>query len=121
LDTITADALRDLSERRQALAAHLENAAGEARDASIADVRELSEGSADADFRGRLRDREAAELREINAALARIQAGTYGLCEKCERAIGRQRLRAVPEARLCLTCSSPRSQTAGSNAPVRNE
>lgn len=47
----------------------------------------------------------ARELREIDAALARIADGTYGSCEICGGAIGRDRLRALPEVRRCLTCS----------------
>ena len=43
---------------------------------------------------------------EVEAALDRIEAGSYGLCESCEGAIGRLRLRAIPEARLCMTCSA---------------
>jgi RNA polymerase-binding transcription factor len=45
------------------------------------------------------------ELREIDAALARIADGTYGACELCGGAIGRDRLRALPEIRRCVTCS----------------
>ncbi len=45
------------------------------------------------------------ELVEIEAALARIAEGTFGTCELCGGAIGRDRLRALPEARRCLACS----------------
>jgi len=45
-----------------------------------------------------------AELAEIDAALQRIEDGTWGHCERCHSAIGRDRLRAVPEARTCLSC-----------------
>jgi len=47
----------------------------------------------------------AAELQEIEAALQRIADGTWGHCERCHSAIGRDRLRAVPEARTCVSCS----------------
>jgi DnaK suppressor protein len=50
-------------------------------------------------------DREALELREIDAALTRIAARSYGHCERCGGPIGRQRLAAVPEARLCMGCA----------------
>lgn len=39
---------------------------------------------------------------EIDAALARIDDGTYGLCSKCGAAIPEERLDAVPYATLCL-------------------
>lgn len=45
------------------------------------------------------------ELAELDAALARIERGSWGRCERCGGAIGRTRLRALPEARLCLPCS----------------
>jgi RNA polymerase-binding transcription factor DksA len=48
---------------------------------------------------------EGGELGEIDAALARIQDGSYGTCERCGGAIGRQRLLALPEVRYCASCS----------------
>ena len=45
------------------------------------------------------------EIVEIDAALARIANGTYGTCEVCGGAIGRDRLRALPEVRRCVRCS----------------
>lgn len=50
------------------------------------------------------------ELAEIDAALARIEADTWGLCQACGGAIGRSRLRAVPESRTCIRCAGPRDQ-----------
>jgi DnaK suppressor protein len=43
-------------------------------------------------------------LGEIDAALQRIEKGTYGRCASCGRDIGRERLEARPWARLCITC-----------------
>ena len=37
-------------------------------------------------------------------ALARIDAGTYGVCESCGQPIGKARLLAFPRATLCVTC-----------------
>ena len=45
------------------------------------------------------------ELADIDAALHRIEEGRYGRCLKCGGPIGLQRLRAIPEARYCLSCS----------------
>jgi len=53
-----------------------------------------------------LDDALAEELREVEAALSRIDAGKYGYCERCGRALGHQRLRAVPAARHCIECST---------------
>jgi RNA polymerase-binding protein DksA len=41
-------------------------------------------------------------LDEIEAALARIDAGSYGVCEVCGEPIGADRLSAIPWARLCI-------------------
>jgi DnaK suppressor protein len=46
------------------------------------------------------------ELSEIEAALCRIANRTYGSCTHCGGAVGRDRIRAVPEAPLCLSCES---------------
>ena len=50
----------------------------------------------------RTRDRERKLLRKINAALKRIEDGTYGYCEETGEEIGIQRLEARPVATLCL-------------------
>jgi DnaK suppressor protein len=47
-------------------------------------------------------------LREIEDALAKFDAGTYGQCESCGGEIGADRLEAIPTARLCITCASRR-------------
>ena len=40
----------------------------------------------------------------IQAALARIDAGTYGICETCGETISTARVSAMPTARLCISC-----------------
>jgi len=47
---------------------------------------------------------EAVE--EINAALAKIDSGKYGVCEGCGELIPKLRLEALPYARLCMACKS---------------
>jgi DnaK suppressor protein len=46
------------------------------------------------------------EVEEIDHALAKIKAGTYGLCENCGQPIPKARLKAIPHARLCVACKS---------------
>jgi RNA polymerase-binding protein DksA len=43
-------------------------------------------------------------LAAIDAALKRIDEGTYGICQNCGREIGEERLEAVPWATLCIDC-----------------
>jgi DnaK suppressor protein len=52
----------------------------------------------------RLEGLEKHALDEIDAAQARLAAGTYGACETCRRPIPLERLRAVPAARYCVAC-----------------
>ena len=44
-------------------------------------------------------------LQQVNDALARIEDGTYGLCQMCGKPIPQARLEAIPEAELCLNCA----------------
>ncbi|MBJ7595137.1 MAG: TraR/DksA C4-type zinc finger protein [Candidatus Dormibacteraeota bacterium] len=44
-------------------------------------------------------------VKEIDQALARLDAGAYGLCEVCGGPIPGERLRAIPWAALCVPCS----------------
>jgi len=54
----------------------------------------------------RLEGREKHELDEIEAAQARLETGTFGICEACGRPIPLPRLRAMPTARLCVACQA---------------
>jgi RNA polymerase-binding transcription factor DksA len=75
---------------------------------------ELAEGGTDnhlGDTATALYDRELDEgleagaqqtLTEINAALRRMDEGTYGICEACGKPIGAERLAAIPWTRLCI-------------------
>lgn len=51
----------------------------------------------------RLAEQQSAEA---EAALARLDAGTYGTCETCGAPVGEARLAARPTARQCITCAS---------------
>jgi RNA polymerase-binding protein DksA len=52
----------------------------------------------------RLDGAERRLLDEIDAAQERLAGGTFGVCERCGKSIPLVRLRAVPSARLCVTC-----------------
>ena len=47
-----------------------------------------------------------AEVVAIDEALAKIDAGTYGVCDKCGEPIPKERLKALPHAALCVRCKS---------------
>jgi len=44
-------------------------------------------------------------LGEIDAALDRVRAGTFGRCEECQTVIPKTRLQALPYARYCVACA----------------
>lgn len=58
-------------------------------------------------------ERDNAELRDINAALARMDRGDYGLCGKCGAPIPHARLEASPQAPHCLNCASASEHAHG--------
>jgi DnaK suppressor protein len=43
-------------------------------------------------------------LAQVEAALARFEQGTYGICERCGDHIDPARLKALPYAKLCMSC-----------------
>jgi RNA polymerase-binding transcription factor len=57
-------------------------------------------------------ERERSELAEVEAALAKIRKGEYGVCEVCQESIREARLQALPWARLCIRCASGTASVA---------
>jgi len=55
---------------------------------------------------------EQKVLNEIEAALQKIEDGTYGKCEMCDSKISVERLKAVPYARLCVQCKQEEERKA---------
>lgn len=47
-------------------------------------------------------------LTDVEAALVKLDNGTYGLCETCGEAIAEPRLEAMPSTRYCINCASKR-------------
>ena len=45
-----------------------------------------------------------SNLRDVDRALAKMDAGTYGTCERCGKPIAPERLEALPWAMLCIDC-----------------
>ena len=55
-------------------------------------------------FTFRLRGREKTFIKKIDYALAKIENGSFGICEECEEPISLKRLEARPETTLCIRC-----------------
>jgi DnaK suppressor protein len=58
--------------------------------------------------------RESAthEVQQIDEALERVRDGSFGLCENCDLRIARDRIEAIPYARLCLPCKQEEEKAA---------
>jgi RNA polymerase-binding transcription factor DksA len=96
-----------LEERRAALLAAVAAERGneaplDDRVGTVRDAGDESVGIEETDLRNALRGRDAAEMREVDAALARMDAGEYGLCPDCGREIDPARLEANPTALRCV-------------------
>lgn len=52
-----------------------------------------------------LDEREIKEIEEIDLALTKIAAATYGSCENCRKLITLERLEALPATRFCQKCA----------------
>ena len=61
-------------------------------------------------FTGRLREREQGLITKIDAALEKIEEGSFGECRLCGEDIGVKRLKARPVAELCIECKSEQEQ-----------
>ena len=58
---------------------------------------------------------DAKKLKAIEGALKRINEGRYGICLQCGKKIPEGRLRAIPEAVLCIDCKSANERMSGGN------
>ena len=101
----------ELESEATGLHADLARAASQAAERLADSVRDAGDDTADAGTKAFEREQELALtenardlLEQGKRALARIDAGTYGVCESCGKPIGKARLMAFPQATLCVTC-----------------
>jgi DnaK suppressor protein len=64
----------------------------------------------DREFSLSLASNERKSIYEFDDALKRIEEGTFGICEVCKLLIARNRLKAVPQARLCVKCQEKKEK-----------
>ena len=118
MDTTQAAALRQpLLAQRSALLAQLAEQRGgvigraEAAAAHFGQPEDpRAQMATERDLAFALDERETAHLSAVDAALARIDAGTYGECTDCGTEISAARLRATPEAARCVHCQEKAEQ-----------
>ncbi len=70
----------------------------------LADEVDLASSELSQNMSLRIKERERMLLVKIEQALAKIEAGTFGICESCEEPIEPKRLEARPVAELCIGC-----------------
>ena len=78
------------------------------------DTYDIASDARDREINLILTDRDRDKLQAIDDALARIDDGTYGVCESCESDIAEGRLEALPFTRLCISCQAEREKEAKS-------
>lgn len=72
----------------------------------IGDIYDQASEERDRELDLLLSDRERGKLLQIDDAFARLQEGTYGMCEECGEPINPKRLRIVPFTRTCVDCQT---------------
>jgi DnaK suppressor protein len=116
LDKFLESQLALLEEERKTYTRQAENLQAEAdsltEDREPGDV-QFDEESGEGDTLAVERERDLAlsaqaraAIEEIDKAVEKLHAGTYGVCEKCGTKIPEERLEALPHAALCVHCKS---------------
>ncbi len=102
------DALRDrLVQQKQEIVNMYKQdvrAGQESADDGTEDIVDRANNSYNRELMFSLSDGERQLVLQIDAALRRMDEGTYGRCANCGRQIALQRLQAVPWARFCIDC-----------------
>jgi len=73
-------------------------------DDSIKDLGDQATTAYTREFLFELGNGDRRILKEVTAALHKIDEGSFGSCERCGEAISEKRLEALPFARYCITC-----------------
>ncbi|MCX5710758.1 MAG: TraR/DksA family transcriptional regulator [Candidatus Omnitrophica bacterium] len=71
---------------------------------------DVATDSYDREFSLGLASNERKFIYELDDALKRIEEGTFGVCEDCKALIAKNRLKAVPHARLCVKCQEKKEK-----------
>lgn len=105
-----------LEAERELLTARLSTDAEELAETPPADPGDIEDAAAEeaGSFRAiSLRERDRAQLAEVEAALARMNDGTYGICEDTDEPIPYRRLEAEPTTRFTVAAQELREREAG--------
>ncbi|MHB8053883.1 MAG: TraR/DksA family transcriptional regulator [Candidatus Aminicenantales bacterium] len=98
---------KSLQERRHEIVDKLSDAQDQSKmiETDIAqDLADKAESSYTKEFLLSLSNAEREELLQIDGALKRVAKGEYGVCQVCQKEIGKKRLHALPWTSLCINC-----------------
>jgi RNA polymerase-binding transcription factor DksA len=90
-----------LGERREQLIAHLQLASGDIPAEAAGDPQEMPS----VELARARAEQIRAQLLETQSALDRLDDGTYGCCDRCDKRIAVERLLAVPHTVTCASCA----------------
>jgi len=115
---MTPDALKAELQRRRSVILETARRQDAELDAlrSVERVPEFEEGAQNEHEQftlARLGESQRREILQIDAALARMEAGEYGVCRDCGQDIDPRRLAALPYALLCTECATRRERAPG--------
>jgi DnaK suppressor protein len=104
------DLLISLRHRLLQEGSHLEEEGLKAleQEVSVDHMADFGSDSSEQETTLQLIESNSLSMRDVDDALKRIEAGTYGLCEDCEQLIPAARLAVLPHARFCIGCQSKR-------------
>lgn len=107
-----------IKERKTSLLAEVRGEVDRARDESygalagpVTDTGDAASADLLSDLDNAEVTRDVGEIRELDAALARLAAGTYGVCSDCGGEIDFERLLAHPVAARCFDCQQVHERT----------
>jgi RNA polymerase-binding protein DksA len=95
----------ELERKKEELATRLERITANLRRGYHADSKERAKELEDSEVVDALGNEARVEIRKISAALQRMEAGDFGICEECGTEIESGRIAAYPYARECIDCA----------------
>lgn len=105
------DIRKKLVEQRKALLSEAEEALNSLPGQTIfPDLGDQASAEIDRNFMLRLRGREQKLLKKIEAAIEKIDNGTFGICEVCGQEIDIKRLEARPVTTMCIECKTEQEE-----------
>jgi DnaK suppressor protein len=66
-------------------------------------------------------DRESKLLKDVQAAIKRLNDGSFGICLRCDEEIPEKRLKAVPWAAYCVSCQEAIDRQRAAGEPVDDD